>query len=51
MYSLFNNLIFLQHNLAYLKATGLVSDLPISDLSTLLFKLIKPNDAFFNLSI
>ena len=34
-----------------LKPTGVVSNLPIFNLSTLHFKLLKPLHAFFNLSI
>ena len=37
--------------LSLLKSTGVVSNLPISNLSTLLFKLPKPLGTFFNLSI
>ena len=37
--------------LSLLKSTGVVSNLPISYLSTLLFKLLKPLGTYLNLSI
>ena len=37
--------------LSLFKSTEVVSNLPISNLSTLLFKLLKPLGTFFNLSI
>ena len=37
--------------LSLLKSTGVVSNAPISNLSFLLFKLLKPIDTFLKLSI
>ena len=50
-YSVFLTTLFLTTLLSLLKLTGVSSNLPISNLSTLFFKLLKPLDTFLNLSI
>ena len=37
--------------LSLLKSTGVVSNFPVCNLSTLVFKLLEPLGTFFNLSI
>ena len=50
IFSLFNNFIFTR-SISFLKSTVVVSNSPISDLSTLLFKRFKSLGTFSNLSI
>ena len=50
-YSVFLTTSSFTTSLSLLKSTGVFSNLPISNLSTLLFKLSKPFDTFFNLSV
>ena len=48
--SVFLTLSFFTLSLSLLKSTEVVSNLPISNVSTLLFKLLKPLGSFSNLS-
>ena len=46
-YTVFLTTSLFTTSLSLLKSTGVVSHLPISNLCTLLFKLLKPLDTFF----
>ena len=51
LYSVLLTTSFFTALLSLLKSTGVVSNFPISNLSTLLFKRFKPLGTFLNLSI
>ena len=51
LYSVFLTIPFFTTLLSLLKSTGVVSNFPISNLSSLLFKQLKPLGTYFNLSI